>query len=640
MLKGNHISVFKDLKNKGKRLLKNLLWKGCMLVMIGGCFSNITYGEMIDQNRQISQFIDDYMTHEIQERHIVGASVVVIKDQKEILKKGYGYSDEELKCAVDPNTTTFPIASISKLFTAIGIMQLYEQGKIDLNEDVQQYTEGIKINNPYDKKVTCSNLLTHSSGMDEGSELLGSTTDEKEIKSQETYFIQHALNVIDLPDTVCRYSNLGYNLLGYILERKSKQDYETYIKENILDKLEMTRSSVRIPDENMAKGYYYKDGEYGQVPYAYQYTSGSAGVISTAADMGNFIKALLNEGDFNGRQLLQKQTMQNMYAKEFSNDEILPGMGYGFIREERGGKLILKHEGALPGYMSTLLLIPDQNLGIYIGINTFDALPFQFEKDFLDKFLGESKMQQPTIKIADDLKRYVGNYRNYDGIAQSNIMKAFIIFDPTTQTKVSLDRNGVLNLEEYSQEKECISTRLYEIEKGKFIREDNGGYYVFRIGQDGHITYAFNEVSHNAYKRLHWYESRNILLGVIGGTIIIFVIDLVRSIIRVARKRRFIDIGNILADCCMIGGYVGTIAVVINMINQYEYHWIDSVYIMLTTILIGIAWTFIRGICYSVAMLNKKIAFRTLIYQMLIMVTCILYSSVLAYCQMIGYKII
>lgn len=205
---------------------------GVCLMIIGSAFENLYAQEMKStfNETELIKFIEDYMTDEMATHHIAGVAVVAIKDDKEILKRGYGYSDVEQKILVNPDTTTFPIASVSKLFTATAIMQLYEHGKIDLNKDIHAFIEDIKIDNPYDQKVTCSNLLTHSSGMDEGNELLGSTLDAAAIKSQETYFKNHKLKVVERPNLVSRYSNLGYNLLGLIVARQSGQTYEDYIQ--------------------------------------------------------------------------------------------------------------------------------------------------------------------------------------------------------------------------------------------------------------------------------------------------------------------------------------------------------------------------------------------------------------------------
>ena len=255
-----------------------------------------TNGNKVINYNTIQEFMDNFFEKEMKKYKVPGATLVVVKDGKEVYKKGYGFSDVDKRITVNPDKTLFPVASVSKLFTAIAIMQLYEQGKIDLNENVEKYIAPYKIENHYDEIVTCANLLTHSSGIDEASEINGNTRNDKEIKSQEYYFNNHILRVVVEPNTVSRYSNQGYNILGYVIEKVSGITYEEYIKKYILEPLRMNDSLVRLKNSDTATGYEYIDGVFKEVPLAYQYTSGSSGLIVTTRDMENFITAILNNG--------------------------------------------------------------------------------------------------------------------------------------------------------------------------------------------------------------------------------------------------------------------------------------------------------------------------------------------------------
>lgn len=628
-------------KNKGRGIWRLI---GCFLILCS-LFSQSIFGAEAKASIQIDEvelqhFIDDYMKKEMQKEKIAGAVAVVVKDGHEVLKKGYGYSDIEKKIPVDPDITTFPIASVSKLFTATAIMQLYERNQIDLHEDIQKEIGNLAIDNPYERKITCSNLLTHSSGLDEGSELLVGTTKENEIKPQEAYFKTHKLKVIEQPDKVSRYANTGYNLLGYIIEKKSGQSYEQFIKENILNPLDMKHTSIGLHDEQMSKGYEVEEDNYMTVPYAYQYARGSGSIISTAADMENFLKAYLNKGSLDKKRILKPETIQLMEGKRFANDDILAGMGYGFIRMERNGHLILKHEGALPGYMSTMMIIPEAHVGIYISVNTFQPLPFRFEEAFLNHFMPR-KHQAITGQVEDELKQYVGVYRNYDGISQSTLMKACILFDSATDSKVRLNSSGQLELEEYNEEKERVVTRLIAIEKGRFIRADGKGYYTFRREADGHISYAFNEVSHNAFQKIHGYERKEVLWCIVGSTLLLLVVDFIINVHRMIKNKKvdLFIIGNILGALGIIVGSIGAIFLIFIMVMQYDYHLIIVLKLFLTMLLLGSGWTMIRLARYIWKWQKGKITWPVFIYQLSVVSLSLLYSSVLWYCQLIGYKI-
>ena len=340
----------------------------------------------VNNSKDLQKFSDDFFEENMKKYSVPGVAISVVKDGNEVLKKGYGYSDIEGKVSVNPDKTVFPAASISKLFTATAIMQLYEEGKLDLNKNIDNYINPYKVINNYKKPVTCSNLLTHSSGVDEASELNGSTRYEKLIKPQEYYMDTHIPKVVREPNSVSRYCNEGYNLLGYIVEKVSGITYEEYVKKNILETLKMDSSVTRLKNSNTAKGYELIKGTYNEIPLAYQYTSGSSGMNVTVKDMENFMIAHLNNGQFKENRILKEETSIKMKDKQFSNSDSLPGMGYGFIRSNRNGQEIIKHEGALPGYTSTLFLIPKEKLGIYVATNSLNPLPFNFEKEFLNYF--------------------------------------------------------------------------------------------------------------------------------------------------------------------------------------------------------------------------------------------------------------
>ena len=311
------------------------------------------YGD-INNEQNVNEFIDGYFNKKMKKYNVPGAAVIIVKDNKEILKKAYGYSDLKNNKKVDADKTKFALASGSKLFTATAILQLYEQGKLNLNKNIEEYISPYKIKNPFDRPVTCRNLLTHTSGLDEASEFNSKTENVNNIKPQKYYMDTHIPVVIKEPDTLSRYSNEGYNILGYIVERVSGMSYEDYVTENILKPLNMNNTSVRVYDKNTSKGYMYEQNSYSEFPLLYQYTSGSSGIITTAEDMKNFIIANLNNGSLDGKSILKPETIDMMHKKQFSNSENMPGMALGFERSNRNGQEIIKHEGALPGYTSTI----------------------------------------------------------------------------------------------------------------------------------------------------------------------------------------------------------------------------------------------------------------------------------------------
>ncbi len=591
----------------------------------------------------VRKFIDEYFQTNMKKWNVPGVAVAVVDDNKELYKAGYGVSNIETKNLVDPDKTTFPAASVSKLFTATAIMQLYQEGKLDLNENIQTYLDDIVINNPYKAKITCQNLLTHSSGLDEQSELDGSTLDKKKLKSQKQYYKEHIPNVIIKPNTTCRYSNMGYNLLGYTVEKVSGKLYEDYIADNILNPLHMMHSTVRIENESMASGYEFSDGKYQKAPFAYQYTSGSSGIITTVTDMENFMIMHLNTGSFQNESILNSDTEQMMQNKQFSNAKVFDGMGDGFIRASRNGIQLLKHEGALPGYTTTLILIPSQNFGIYVATNSLSGMVFDFEEAFLDYFFGACKSVHDEENSSSDINKYIGTYRSYDGVSESNISKIFASLDDTAQLNVTKTSDGKLMVMYYEQSKKKVETNLIYKSKGSFFRGDGKGYITFRKNSNGNIEYAFNNISHQTYQKIGKMETMVsislfllVVLFVLSGSLMIFLIKRIRH--RQKDNKR-LWLLNCFVNSIYVFGFLGVVGLESYMILNYDNRFLHIIYILLTFLLSAIALN-VCGIIVTVHGIMKKKFDRTTTTKLVIVqMAQILFVIVLSYFNMIGYHV-
>lgn len=604
---------------------------------------------IISNDEDIKNFMNNYFNEKIKKYSVPGASVVVVKDNKEVFKMGYGYSNLESKAIVDPDKTSFPACSVSKLFTATAIMQLYEEGKIDLDRNINDYIIPYKVSNNYNEAVTCRNLLTHSSGLDEAIELNGTTTDENSIKSQEYFMDNHTPVVVTEPNTICRYSNEGYNLLGYIVEKVSGISYEEYVKEKILIPLNMNNSSVRLKGSDTAIGYTYSDGNYVANPLPYQYTSGSSGIIATAKDMENFIIANLNYGQFKNSSILRPKTLTLMQSKQFSNAEDLPGMGFGFIRSYRNGQEIIKHEGGLPGYTTTLFLIPKENLGIYVATNSLGALPFNFEEEFLNYFYPETNNDFNTIKknSTKDFSKYEGTYRSYDGSSKSNIMRIFAIFDPENEMKIKANKDGTLTLNEVTTAKEEITTTLVEKQHGVFLRKDGKGDFAFRFDKDGNVTYAFNDISHNSFEKIKFYESGEFNTGIWIIFIVAFIFNIILIIVQLIKRKsketpkliKRIKLLNLLIEIFNIIGAFGVIQLTTMMIINNNFSFKYPLYVCLSLIIVACIMFILSLLLLIYFYRIQKGLKKEKIYFILIEVVNFAFIWFLYYSNLLGYKI-
>src|SRR5690625_4291632 len=222
----------------------------------------------------VGDFIDDWMEKQIEKEHIPNAAVTVVHKGNIVFSKGYGFSDFRTKEAVDPDASLFRIGSISKLFTWVAVMQLVEQGKLDLDTDINEYIdfeirEGPNNSHP----ITLRHLMTHTPGFEDYAEAIFKLN-EDELLPLSQYVREFLPERVYPAGEIIAYSNYGTALAGYIVEHISAVPYEEYIEKNIYDPLQMENSTFRQPvpeklQNQMTQSYRYVDGEF--LPGEFEY---------------------------------------------------------------------------------------------------------------------------------------------------------------------------------------------------------------------------------------------------------------------------------------------------------------------------------------------------------------------------------
>jgi CubicO group peptidase (beta-lactamase class C family) len=308
----------------------------------------------------LEAFLDGEMPSQLNREDIAGAVIAVVKDGKVIFAKGYGFSDVEKRTPVTADSTLFRPGSISKLFTWTSVMQLSEQGKLDLDKDVNEYLD-FKIPPAYGKPITLKNIMTHTAGFEEvGRDLF--VADKQHLYPLDRFLKNHVPDRIFPPGVIPAYSNYATALAGYIVQRVSGKPFEQYVQDNIYTPLNMQRSTFVQPlPENlqpmMSTGYK-KGSEKGQTfEFVEAFPAGS--VSTTARDMCNFMIAHLQNGQFEGKQILKPETAKLMHSRLFGTDDRMNAMAYGFYEESRNGKRIIGHGGDTEYFHSDLHLILD-----------------------------------------------------------------------------------------------------------------------------------------------------------------------------------------------------------------------------------------------------------------------------------------
>jgi CubicO group peptidase (beta-lactamase class C family) len=350
----------------------------------------------------LEAFLDGMMPAQLEREDIAGAVIAVVKDGQVIFAKGYGYADFSKRTPVTPDATLFRPGSISKLFTWTSIMQLVEQGKLDLDRDVNDYLD-FKIPPAFGKPITLRNIMTHTPGFEEIIRDLF-VSDAQHMHSLEQYIKHHTPERIFPPGTIPAYSNYATAMAGYIVQRVSGKPFEKYVVDNIFVPLEMKRTTFvqPLPEDlkpMMSLGYNRASAPAKPFEFVEAFPAGS--VSTTARDMCNFIIAHLQNGQFGNSQILRPETAQLMHSRIFGTDDRLNGMAHGFYEESANGHRIIGHGGDTVLFHSDLHLILDSNVGFFVSYNSGgkgEASPrsILFEK-FLDRYFPYT--QPPAAKI-------------------------------------------------------------------------------------------------------------------------------------------------------------------------------------------------------------------------------------------------
>src|SRR6266702_4493355 len=320
----------------------------------------------------LNAFFDGVLPMQLERSDIAGASVLVMKDGNVLLQKGYGYADVKSKRPVDPNSTIFRLASISKLFTWISVMQLEEQGKLDLDADINHYLD-FQIRPAFDKPVTLRNLMTHTGGFEEVIDDIILTDSRKSVTLRDDLINNQPMRIF-APGEIPAYSNYGVGLASYIVQRASGEPFEQYVQRHIFAPLGMTHSSFYQPLEKNLAGLvsegYRSNTRKPTVGFEIFNPVGAGGISSSAPDMGRFGQALLNGGELDGQRILKPETLAQMQTPQFRASNQLAPICMGFYQTWRNHLRWIGHEGDLIAFHSLFFVEPQQKLVLFVSYNS------------------------------------------------------------------------------------------------------------------------------------------------------------------------------------------------------------------------------------------------------------------------------
>ncbi|HXJ06341.1 MAG TPA: serine hydrolase domain-containing protein [Candidatus Acidoferrum sp.] len=387
----------------------------------------------------LGTFLDGLMPLEIEHADIAGAVVAVVKDGKLLLASGYGYADVEKKVPVSPETTLFRPGSISKLFTWTAVMQQVEQGKLDLDRDVNAYLD-FKIPPEFGKPITLRDIMTHSTGFEETIKNLfvGSAQDLRPIPE---YLRVHMPARIFPPGVTPAYSNYATTMAAYIVERVSGQKFDDYVEEHFFKPLNMTHATFRQPLPEalkpfMSKGYALGSGE--AKPFEDVQVAPAGSLSASAVDMTHFMIMHLQNGKYGDVQILKPETAIEMHARQQGWPAAMNAMCLGFYEESQSGHRIIGHGGDTLYFHSDLHLILDSNVGFFVSYNSggrgeINARGVLFDK-FMQRYFPAAPLNEPVLATAAQDARSVAGVYELSRRFETNVLAVTTFINETKVT--------------------------------------------------------------------------------------------------------------------------------------------------------------------------------------------------------------
>jgi len=438
---------------------------------------------------ELEAFLDGIVEAQLEAYNIAGAVVAVVKDGALFFAKGYGYADLKLRKRVQADITLFRIASISKLFIWTAVMQLVEQGKLDLNSDINTYLTHFKIPDTYDEPVTLTHLMTHTAGFEDYVTGLFTKDTDRILPVED--ILAHELPVrVRPPGDVISYSNHGTAIAAHIVETVSAKTWDDYVEENILRPLGMNRTTFRQPvpeilSANVSKGYTYSGGEFQEEAFVYVPLAPVASASTTATDMANFMIAHLNRGRFDNSRILDAEIARQMHRALFRQAPEVNPIAHGFFDISRNGQRVIGHGGNIFYFHSQLALLPEQKVGLFVSYNTQGGRKAAKEtyELFMNRYYPPEDVQvlTPSENSRNRLRRFTGRYFSTRR-AHERLTKLGALLG-TVNVKISED--GALKTMGPK------TTRWIEMKPLTFREEYGHRTLVFRKDEKGRGTHMF-----------------------------------------------------------------------------------------------------------------------------------------------------
>jgi CubicO group peptidase (beta-lactamase class C family) len=385
-------------------------------------------------------------------------------------------------------------------------MQLFEQGKLDLETDINTYLHDFQIPAAFSEPITLSHLLTHTHGFANrmvGTEARNST----DLLSLAEVVVNYLPDRVRPPGELASYSDYSAALAGYIVEQVSGVPFQQYVEQYILEPLGMLSSTFQQPvplelAANTSFGYIYSNGDYQIGDFQYLQLAPANAMSATATDIARFMIAHLQDGLYGNTRILNVSTANDMQRQHFTHDSHLSGVTYGFVEMKLNNEQLIGHTGGIRHFSTLLVLLPEHNVGLFASYNTADSAPNELLHAFLDHFYPALNypVSQPPVDFLEHAYVVQGTYRP----TYSQYTTLEKVGELLNLVSVDTSSDGVLLL----TQNDSGPKRRVEVAPLIYHQVNGQNILVFHEDSQEHTIYMFNDYApYTAFIKLHWYET-------------------------------------------------------------------------------------------------------------------------------------
>lgn len=488
-----------------------------------------------------NEYLDTLIQNNVERYQVPGAIVSIVKDGKIVFNNGYGYADVESRREVDTEKTVFRVASISKPFTCIAILQLVEQGKLSLKQDIRPILrEDFDLDYAYPLSV--HHIMTHTAGFDYST--IGSQYMKGVSKNYKDGLSGYLPKMVINPGTLHWYSNDGFGILGYLIEKLSGQSYEAYMQEHILAKLGMDNSTFlrELPDSinNVkAETYGIQNGEFVKEQRQFLGNPAASTLESTGRDMALFMMAILDPNILERKEVLSKEMHKKLTTPQYNPGQSKNAIGYAFFLGNRKNNDNIEHGGGTRGFLSNIEMFPELGIGIFCATNNrYGSRPYWYNAHWkiADTIVQRKSMDMSWLnedgKPYIDIEEFVGTYKNMRYTRGTFEKAEQIVGGNQDEVPVSVIDRDTLQIGDWKFVRQ--SNLVFKHVKAN--SEYTNGFTLDESGRVAELVTGQSLMSQ--FEKIPWYKKAIIQQIILGLCFFVFLFQFFRLVITFVKKQK------------------------------------------------------------------------------------------------------